>query len=72
MAEVDREKVFVSETAQAAGWDEIFDALDRAGFPDDFLADRTQGLTQERKGCGPHRPAAEEPLRAALRFARLP
>jgi antitoxin VapB len=25
------------------GWDEIFAALDSAGFPEDFLADRAQG-----------------------------
>ena len=30
------------------GWDEIFAALDNAGFPEDFLADRTQGRPQER------------------------
>ena len=30
------------------GWDEIFAALDKAGFPDDFLADRAQGRPQER------------------------
>jgi antitoxin VapB len=30
------------------GWDEIYAALDRAGVPEDFLADRVQGLPQER------------------------
>jgi antitoxin VapB len=30
------------------GWDEIFAALDHAGIPDDFLADRGQGPPQER------------------------
>jgi antitoxin VapB len=30
-------------------WDEVFKALDEAGFPDDFLADRDQGLPQERE-----------------------
>jgi antitoxin VapB len=30
------------------GWDEIYAALDEAGFPDDFLADRKQGPPQER------------------------
>jgi antitoxin VapB len=30
------------------GWDEIFAALDKAGFPEDFLTDRTQGAPQER------------------------
>jgi antitoxin VapB len=30
------------------GWDEIFAALDNAGFPEDFLADRVQGRPQER------------------------
>jgi antitoxin VapB len=29
-------------------WDEIFAALDRAGLPEDFLADRTQGIPQKR------------------------
>ena len=29
-------------------WDEIYAALDEAGFPDDFLADRKQGPPQER------------------------
>ena len=32
-----------------ADWGEIFQALDRAGFPDDFLADRAQGVAQERE-----------------------
>lgn len=36
--------------SQAPGdWNEIFTALDKAGFPDDFLADREQGLPQERE-----------------------
>jgi len=26
------------------GWDEIFAALDKAGFPEDFMADRDQGV----------------------------
>jgi len=30
------------------GWDEIYAALDAAGIPDDFLADRKQGPPQER------------------------
>lgn len=30
-------------------WDEIFAVLDEAGFPDDFLADRSQGLPQNRE-----------------------
>ena len=30
------------------GWDEIFSALDKAGFPEDFLTDRAQGTPQER------------------------
>lgn len=29
-------------------WNEIFAALDKAGVPDDFLADRAQGRPQER------------------------
>jgi antitoxin VapB len=32
-----------------SGWDEIFAALDKAGFPEDFLADRSQGTPQVRK-----------------------
>jgi antitoxin VapB len=36
--------------SQAPGdWDEIYTALDKAGFPDDFLTDRAQGLPQERE-----------------------
>ena len=31
------------------GWDEIFHALDNAGFPEDFMADRAQGGPQERE-----------------------
>jgi antitoxin VapB len=31
------------------GWDEIFAALDKAGFPNDFLADRDQGGPQQRE-----------------------
>jgi antitoxin VapB len=31
-------------------WGEIYRALDDAGFPDDFLADRAQGMPQEREG----------------------
>jgi antitoxin VapB len=30
-------------------WREIYAALDAAGFPDDFLADRAQGMAQERE-----------------------
>jgi antitoxin VapB len=30
------------------GWDQIYAALDEAGFPEDFLADRAQGPPQER------------------------
>jgi antitoxin VapB len=36
--------------SQAPGtWDEVFGALDKAGFPEDFLADRSQGPAQERE-----------------------
>ena len=36
--------------SQAPGsWDEVFCALDRAGFPDDFLADRNQGTAPKRE-----------------------
>ena len=31
------------------GWDEIYAALDKAGFPDNFLADRGQGSPQKRE-----------------------
>ena len=35
--------------SQAPGsWNDIFSSLDKAGVPDDFLADRAQGLPQER------------------------
>jgi antitoxin VapB len=30
------------------GWNEIFEALDKAGVPDDFLSDRAQGMPQAR------------------------
>jgi antitoxin VapB len=30
------------------GWDEIFAALDKAGFAEDFMADRAQGEPQNR------------------------
>ena len=29
-------------------WDEVYAALDKAAFPDDFLADRNQGPPQKR------------------------
>jgi antitoxin VapB len=29
-------------------WGDIFQALDAAGFPDDFMENRDQGLPQER------------------------
>jgi antitoxin VapB len=50
-------EVFVRRDAQSGdlilsqapgGWDEIFDALDKAGVPEDFLSDRAQGLPQTR------------------------
>ena len=31
-------------------WNEIFAALDAAGFPDDLWSERDQGLPQERPG----------------------
>ena len=35
--------------SQAPGsWDEVYAALDKAEFPDDFLADRSRGPAQER------------------------
>jgi antitoxin VapB len=51
------EEVFVRRDPQSGdlilseapgGWDEIFAALDHAGCPDDFMADRAQGSAQER------------------------
>ena len=37
--------------SQSSGsWDQIYAALDKAGFPDDLLADRCQGVPQERDG----------------------
>jgi antitoxin VapB len=36
--------------SQAPGtWEEIYAALDQAEFPDDFLADRAQGVPQRRE-----------------------
>ena len=36
--------------SQAPGsWEEVYAALDKADFPDDFLADRAQGPAQERE-----------------------
>jgi antitoxin VapB len=32
-----------------ANWDEIYTALDNAAFPDDFLANREQGVAEERE-----------------------
>ena len=32
-----------------ASWDEIYAALDNAGFPEDFLADRVQGTPEVRE-----------------------
>ena len=31
------------------GWNEVYAALDKAKLPEDFLADRAQGLPQERE-----------------------
>ena len=47
-----KDEVYIHRDAQSgdlilseapSGWDEIFAALDKAGFPEDFLADRSQG-----------------------------
>ena len=36
--------------SQAPGsWNEIYAALDSAGFPDDFLTDRAQGTPEQRE-----------------------
>ena len=32
-----------------SNWDEIFATLDKAGIPDDFMADRRQGVAEERE-----------------------
>lgn len=32
-----------------SNWDEIFAALDDAGIPDDFMADRQQGISEDRE-----------------------
>jgi antitoxin VapB len=37
-------------SAAPEGWNEIFAALDEAGFPEDFLTDRNQGPPQKRVG----------------------
>jgi antitoxin VapB len=34
------------------GWDEVFAALDKARFPEDFMADRGQDSPQDREGLG--------------------
>jgi len=50
-------EVFIRRDAQSGdvilsqapdSWNEVYAALDRAGFPEDFLADRNQGLPQKR------------------------
>jgi antitoxin VapB len=52
-----RDEVYVRRDPQSGelilseapgGWDEIFAALDNAGFPEDFMADRAQGSPQIR------------------------
>lgn len=30
-------------------WDEVYAALDRVGFPDEFLGDRAQGVAELRE-----------------------
>jgi antitoxin VapB len=30
-------------------WKDVFAALDAAGFPDDFMEDRSQGVTEKRE-----------------------
>jgi hypothetical protein len=56
MAEVEK-AVYIRGDAQSGdlilsqppeNWDEVYAALDKAGFPDDFLSDRSKGLAQER------------------------
>ena len=36
--------------SEVPGWNEIFAALDEAGIPEDFMADRDQAGPQERDG----------------------
>ena len=31
------------------GWNQLFAAIDSLGFPDDFLADRAQGMQEQRE-----------------------
>jgi antitoxin VapB len=31
------------------GWSELFAAIDKVGFPEDFLADRAQGIPETRE-----------------------
>ena len=38
--------VVLSETPE--GWEDVFSALDAAGFPDEFLSDRSQSVSQHR------------------------
>jgi antitoxin VapB len=39
------------------GWDKVLADLDKAGFPEDFLADRGQGSPQGRDELNPAVPA---------------
>lgn len=38
--------------SQVPSWTEVFAALDAAQLPEDFMADREQGLSQEREELG--------------------
>ena len=52
MAQVEKSHVFMGEdnafSQRSESWEEIYASLDKAGFPDDFLADRQQGPAQDR------------------------
>lgn len=41
--------ITLSEKPPRPSWDEIFKMLDEAGFPEDFMADREQGIAEDRE-----------------------
>jgi antitoxin VapB len=44
--------IILSQKPKKPTWEEIFAALDAAGFPSDFLDDRDQGVQSEREPLG--------------------
>ena len=57
----DSKEVFIRRDAQSGdlilspapdSWEEVYAALDKAGFPDDFLAEHGQGPSQVRDEAG--------------------